>query len=89
MSSPDRQADLIRWIASSRRLQRRFGVVLCVAAIASIIALQFDAVIGKAALAIIAIVAVCTYWVTGSHILDWRNQLETIDQARRRDAKRQ
>jgi hypothetical protein len=53
------------------------------------VALQFNPVIGKAALAIIAIVAVCTYWVTGSHILDWRNQLEALDQARRRDVKRE
>jgi hypothetical protein len=88
MPSPsDRRAQLLGFIAASRRLQLRLAVVLIVGAaacVACMVALPSVATVGKAGLALLAIVAVCAYWVTGSHILDWRGQLEVLAQSERR-----
>jgi hypothetical protein len=84
MTPLDRRADLLKWISASRRLQFRLGFALAVGTVVSIVAMQFDSGIGKLALAMLAIVAVCAYWVTGSHILDWRNRLDALDLAERK-----
>jgi hypothetical protein len=81
---PDRREELLRWIAASRRLQIRMGFGLGAATIAAVALMLLQPSIGKLALAMIAIVVVCAYWVTGSHILDWRNRLEALEQQARK-----
>lgn len=44
----------------------------------------FDAFLGKLGLAILVVTAICAYWVTGSHITDWRHQLEQLELSRRK-----
>jgi type IV secretory pathway VirB2 component (pilin) len=78
MAAPDRRAELLGWIAASRRLQFRLGIGLGIAAVAAIVATTIDGTIGGISLAMVAIVTVCAFWVTGSHILDWRNRLEAL-----------
>lgn len=84
MIPEQRRAELLGWIAASRRLQIRLGIGLAAAAAAAIVAISFSPTIGKLGLAMVAIVAVCAFWVTGSHILDWRNRLEELDRVERR-----
>lgn len=84
MIPEQRRAELLGWIAASRRLQIRLGIGLAAAAAAAIVAISFSPTIGKLSLAMVAIVTVCAFWVTGSHILDWRNRLEELDRASRR-----
>jgi hypothetical protein len=83
MASPDRRAELLGWIATSRRLQVRLAIGLALAAFAAIVVTTINGTIGGISLAMVAIVTVCAFWVTGSHILDWRNRLETLDRAER------
>jgi hypothetical protein len=83
MAARDRRAELLGWIADTRRLQLRMGFGLIIAFVAALVALAFSSTFAKLALAFIAIVAVCAFWVTGSHILDWRNRLEALEQAER------
>lgn len=83
MASPDRRAELLGWIAASRRLQFRLGIGLGIAAIAAIVVTTINGTIGGVSLAMVAIVTVCAFWVTGSHILDWRNRLETLERTER------
>lgn len=84
MSRPDRRTELEGWIAESRRLQRRMTVGFLAVATAALVLLFFDAFLGKMTLAILVVTAICAYWVTGSHIADWRHQLQAMDQARRK-----
>lgn len=83
MTPEQRRAELLGWIAASRRLQIRLGIGLVAAAIAAIIVLSLWPLVGKLSLAMLAITAVCAFWVTGSHILDWRNRLEALEQSER------
>lgn len=84
MSRPDRRKELEGWIAESRRLQVRMTLGFAVVAAAALVTLFFNAFLGKMALAILVVTAICAYWVTGSHIADWRTQLAALDQARRK-----
>lgn len=86
MAAPerDRRAELLGWIAASRRLQFRMGFGIGIAAVAAILAITIIPTVGKISLGLVAIIAVCAFWVTGSHILDWRNRLEELDRVERR-----
>ncbi len=84
MPATDRRAELLGWIAATRRLQFRLGIGLAIAFVGAIILLTISSTAGKLSLGLLPIVAVCAFWVTGSHILDWRNRLETLDENERR-----
>jgi uncharacterized membrane protein len=89
MAGPsERRAELLGWIAASRRLQFRIGVGLVIAAVAAIVSITVAPTVGKISLGLVAIVAVCAFWVTGSHILDWRNRLEELARNERIKAQR-
>lgn len=60
------------------------SVGFAVAGAAALGAMFFDAFLGKLGLAILVVTAICAYWVTGSHITDWRHQLERLEQSRRK-----
>lgn len=83
MGFPERRAELLGWIAESRRLQFRMGIVLAVATAIALVVTVFNKTVGGVSLAMLAIISVCAFWVTGSHILDWRNRLETLEQSER------
>lgn len=86
MSPPDRRTELEGWIASSRRLQKQMAVGLGLATLIAFIVMFFDGKIGKIGLAFVVTTAICAYWVTGSHIMDWRHQLDVLAEARRKAA---
>lgn len=79
MRDMDRRAELEGWIAQTRRNQGRLALALAVATVISIGLLVWNVRIGGLVLAVVVIVAVCGFWVTTSHIADWRGKLEQLD----------
>jgi len=78
--------ELERWVAQTKRNQRRIAVGL-VAGLGVAIALA--ATLGAAggfAIVIVVLVGICAFWITGAHLLDFRRKLKELDQPA--DAKR-
>jgi hypothetical protein len=75
----DRRRELEGWIARTRRTQRTLGIVIASSAAVAIGLILWKARIGGVALAIVAIVAVCGFWVTAAHLADWRGKLDALD----------
>lgn len=75
----ERRVELERWIAGSRRLQKRLVVIAPIGAAASVVA----AVLYPIATPFVALTAVAYYFVgryiTAAHIADWRQQLRDLD----------
>jgi hypothetical protein len=75
----DRRLELEGWIARTRRNQRILAIALaCAAAVGLGLSLWMPR-LGGVALAAIVIVAICGFWVTSSHIADWRGKLAQLD----------
>lgn len=79
----DRRLELEGWISRTHRNQRVLAIVLgCAVAVAAGVMIWLPRV-GGVAIAVVAIVAVCGFWVTSSHIADWRGKLAELDRPRR------
>lgn len=79
----DRRLELESWIVRTRRNQRRLGIAVAIAAAAALALLAWQPRLGGLGLALVAIVAVCGFWVTSSHVADWRGKLAQLDQPKR------
>ncbi len=80
MQSPEqRRAQLLSWIAETRRNQRRFAIGLAIATALSFALMLWRTDVGEAGLGIVAISAVCGFWITASHITEWRSLLAELD----------
>jgi Flp pilus assembly protein TadB len=75
----DRRAEIEGWIAGTRRTQRRLAIVMAGGAVVAIGLMLWNTSVGGIALGIVAIVALCGFWVTGSHLADWDDKLEQLD----------
>lgn len=70
---------LEQWIAQTKRNQRRIALGL-VAALAVAIALAVTlGAAGGFAIVIVVLVAICAFWITGAHLLDFRRKLAELD----------
>jgi hypothetical protein len=86
----DRRLELEGWITRTRRNQRRLALVIGCAAVIAVALAGWKPRIGMVAFGVVAIVAVCGFWVTASHLVDWRGKLDRLDQLDRLDhARRQ
>lgn len=85
MAAPYRSDEQLQaWIAQTKRNQRRLAVGVFAGALASVVVWwQWWAFAGKAMLFASAVTAVCGFWITGSHIADWRAQLAARAGSRR------
>lgn len=82
MTAPYRTDEQLRaWIAQTRRNQRRLAIGLGLGAALALGARAADAFIGNTLIFSVIITGICGFWITSSHIADWRAQLA----ARRRD----
>ena len=82
MQTPEqRRAQLSAWIAETRRNQRRLAVGLPVAAVVALALAVWRSDVGEAALAIVGLVAICGFWITGSHIAEWHARIEETRRA--------
>jgi hypothetical protein len=84
----DRRRELESWIGRSQHNQRVLGIGIAAAMVIALGLTAWHRPIGLIALAIIAIVAVCGFWVLAAHIADWRGKLDRLDDLERRDLAR-
>lgn len=75
----DRREDLERWIAGSRAVQRKLKTAVAAGVVASIVLLVISRPIGGIVLAIVGLVALSGFWITGGHITDWEDKLYKLD----------
>jgi hypothetical protein len=74
----DRRAQLQIWIAQTRRNQRRIAVVTGVLAALSIVAGFVHRPAGTVGFIVTVAFAIVSFWVTTSHLADWRQQLDHL-----------
>jgi len=84
----DRRLELEGWIGRTRRAQRRLAAVVGCAAVIAVALAVWKSPIGLVAFGVVAIVAVCGFWVTASHLADWRGKLDRLDHLDRLDQAR-
>ncbi len=83
MSDPaDRRAELNGWIERSIATRRKLSRVLGAGAVIAIGLLVWNRAVGGVAIGILAIVALCGYWIIAAHIADWRGKLDEIGRPR-------
>jgi hypothetical protein len=75
----ERRLELEGWIARTRRNQRTLGIAAAAGAAVGLVVTVWMPRIGGLGLGIVAIVAICGFWVTSSHIADWRDKLAQLD----------
>ena len=75
------RAELLAWIANTKRFQRWLAIAVVGLAALSLSLATWYRPAGMAGLVIASAVAIVGFWVTSSHLADWRFQLE---QRRRR-----
>jgi len=75
----NRRAELLRWIEQTRANQRILGIVSAAGALVGLLLLLWRSDVGGIVLGTLAIVAVCGFWITTSHLSDFRAKLEVLD----------
>jgi len=75
----ERREELERWIAGSRAVQRKLKVGVVTGAIAAVVLLVISRPLGGIALAIVGLVALSGFWITGGHIADWEAKLYKVE----------
>lgn len=71
---PD-QETLLGWIANTKRTQRKLAVITAVLAAISIVLLWYQP-LGTIGFIVTISFGVVAFWVTTSHLSDWRYQLD-------------
>ena len=74
----DRRAELESWIARTNRLQRRMAIVYGALGAAAIALLLWSHVVGGFAIFGIALLAICSFWVTAAHNASHRQKLAEL-----------
>jgi hypothetical protein len=80
----DRREQLLIWIASTKRNQRRLGVLVGVLAALSIAAGIYRGTWGTIGFVVTVSFALVGFWVTSSHLADWNHQLAQLRQRKHR-----
>jgi len=75
----DRRRELEGWIAQTQRTQRKLAIGTAAGAVLALALAVWRPPIGGIGFAVVAIVGLCGFWVTSSHIADWRGKLDTVD----------
>ena len=82
------RADYEKWIATTRRTQRRVLIGTGVLAAVSIGLMFWRSHVGELALFFVAVTALISYWVTAAHLSDWRYRLRELDRKSARSGRR-
>lgn len=78
-----RRAELHLWIADTQRTQRQLGKLLAALGAISVGLMFARPTVGFFGIVVTAIVGFMGFWITASHIADWRSKLDDL---RRRQA---
>jgi endonuclease YncB( thermonuclease family) len=87
MTAMDRRAELEGWIAKTRRLQRRLAMVYIALAATAIALFAWSRPVGGFALFGVALVAICSFWVTAAHNAAHRQKLAELERVADNDGK--
>ena len=82
-----RREQLLGWIEETKRLQRRLGVVFGVLTVVAIGLLFVSRTIGGFAVFCVALIAICSFWVTAAHNAAHRQKLDELARVARNDGK--
>ena len=82
MESVDRRTLLQGYIVKTRRTQKWLTTGLVSATAVAIGLLFWSHTAGGFSLLSVGLIAICGYWITGSHLADWRRQLAELDRPR-------
>jgi hypothetical protein len=74
----DREAQLEAWIAQTRRLQRRLVIVFSVLGAIALGLTVWHTNLGALALVLVALVAICSFWITEAHNAAHRAKLAEL-----------
>ena len=74
----DRRAELERYIADTRRLQRRMAIVFAALALVAIVMFAWSTAIGVLSLICVALIAICSFWVTAAHNATHQQKLDEL-----------
>lgn len=75
----DRRAELEAWIANTRRLQRRMAIAYGALGVVAFALLFWSRPAGGFALFGVALLAICSFWVTAAHNAAHRQKLTELD----------
>jgi len=73
-----RRAELTAWIARTRATQKKLGVAIAIAVPICIGLMFWSTAVGGAGLGIVALFALCGFWITAGHIMDWRSKIANL-----------
>ncbi len=80
MADP-REAQLIEWIARTRATQRKLRFVIAALVVVAIALGAWRRELGVLGAIVTAIVGISGFWITSSHITDWRQRLDHLRRA--------
>jgi hypothetical protein len=83
----DRRSELLGYIEQTKRLQRRMAVVFALLGAVAIALLFWSGTVGAFALILVALVAICSFWVTAAHNAAHRQKLDELDRVARNAGK--
>ena len=78
MSAPGRD-QLLQWISQTRRNQRRLLAVVVASGAVSAVLLAWRKEVGVVGCIATVAIAIAGFWITSSHIADWKQRLELLD----------
>jgi hypothetical protein len=81
MSAPSRD-QLLQWIAQTRRNQRRLLAVVVACAAVSALLFAWRKEVGVVGVIATLSLAIAGFWITSSHIADWKQRLELLERRR-------
>ncbi len=82
-----RRDELLGYIEETRRLQRRLVVIFGALAVVPFGLMIWSVGLGAFTLVMLALVAVCSFWVTAAHNAAHRQKLEELDRVDRNQGK--
>ena len=74
----DRRAELEGWIAKTRRLQQRMAIIYGALVVVAIGLVFWSSRVGGFALFGVALLAICSFWVTAAHNAAHRQKLAEL-----------
>jgi hypothetical protein len=86
-TTQDRRAELLGWIEDTHRLQRKLAIVFPILGAIAIGLIFWRGVVGGFALVFVALIAICSFWVTAAHNASHRQKLAELDRVERNDGK--
>ena len=83
----DRRAELLGYIEKTKLLQRKLGIVFAVLAAIAFALLLVSRTVGAFALLTVALVSICSFWITAAHNATHRQKLEELERVERNQGK--